>query len=73
MYIDGWTAEDLKNALAYLKSFETFEFIFCLVTLQHSLSVYLKNAVIKIQGKDQDFISGMSAVHNKVEGCRKKF
>ena len=49
VYNDNWPAEDKKNALAYLKALECFEFIYCLVTLSRTL-LYLKNAVVKIQG-----------------------
>ena len=33
LYSDNWPAEHKKNALAYLKILESFEFIFCIVTL----------------------------------------
>ncbi len=47
-YNDGWSAEDKKNALAYLKILEAFQFIFSLVTLQRTLLVYMKEAVVKL-------------------------
>ena len=60
-YNDGWTSEDKK---AYLKSIESFEFIYVLVTLQRSL-LYIKEASVKLQGKDQDITSGL----NLIEQC----
>ena len=36
LFNDNWSADD-KKAMAYLKTLETFEFIFCLVTLLHCL------------------------------------
>ncbi len=60
-YNDGWSAEDKRNTLAHMKALESFEFIYCLVTLSRSLS-YLKGAVVKVQGKDQDLVSGMSII-----------
>ena len=47
-YNDKWSPEDKKNALAYLKTLESFEFIFSMVTLSRSL-LYLKEAVVKLQ------------------------
>ena len=35
LYNDNCPAEHKKNALAYLKFLESFEFIFCMVTLVH--------------------------------------
>ena len=58
---DGWIADDKRNALAYLKILESFEFIYALVTLQRSL-IYLKEAVVKLQGEDQDLVSGVLLV-----------
>ena len=55
---DGWPAEDKKNALAHLKA---FEFVYSLVTLFQSLS-YIKEAVVKLQGKSQDLVSGMGII-----------
>ena len=60
-YNDGWIADDKRNALAYLKILESFEFIYALVTLQWSL-MYLKEAVVKLQGEDQDSVSGVLLV-----------
>ena len=47
---DGWTSDDKKDALAYLKLIESFEFMYVLVTLQCSL-LYIKEASVKLQGK----------------------
>ena len=58
---DGWIADDKRNALAYLKILESFEFIYALVTLQQSL-MYLKEAVVKLHGEDQDLVSGVLLV-----------
>ena len=52
--------------IAYLKALECFEFIYCLVTLSRTL-LYLKNAVVKIQGVDQDIVSGVCSV---MESCK---
>ena len=66
VYNDNWPAEDKKNALAYLKALEGFDFIYCLVTLSRTL-LYLKNAAVKIQGVDQDIVSGVCSV---MESCK---
>ena len=66
VYNDNWPAQDKKNALAYLKALECFEFIYCLVILSRTL-LYLKNAVVKIQGVDQDIVSGVCSV---IESCK---
>lgn len=58
---DNWSAEDKKNALAYLKLLESFEFIYSLVTISRSL-LYLKEAVVKLQGKKMDIVSGVQVV-----------
>ena len=58
LFNDNWSADDKKNAMAYLKTLETFEFIFCLVTLQRCL-YYLREAAVKLQGKNQDIVSGV--------------
>ena len=50
---DGWSVEDERNSLAHMKALESFEFIYSLVTLYRSRSS-LKEAVVKVQGKDQD-------------------
>ena len=33
LFNDNWAADDKRNAMAYLKILELFEFIFCLVAL----------------------------------------
>ena len=60
-YNDSWTAKDKRNALAHMKMLESFDFLYSLVTLFRSL-LYIKEAVIKLQGKTQDLISGMSII-----------
>ena len=61
LYNDGWSPEDKKNALAHMKALESFEFIYSLIALSRSL-LYLKDAVIKVQGKNADIVSGVSTV-----------
>ena len=61
LFNDNWTADDKRNAMAYLKILESFEFIFCLVALQRSL-YYLKEVAVKLQGKNQDIVSGVAHV-----------
>ena len=61
MYNDGWNPEDKRNALAHLKVFESFEFVYVLVTLQRSL-LYLKEAAVRLQGENQDIVSGYACV-----------
>ena len=51
--------------LAYLKTLESFEFVFCMVTLSRSL-LYLKEAVVKLQGESRDLVSGVFCV---MESC----
>ena len=60
-YKDGWTADDKKNALAHLKSLESFEFTYCMITIFRSL-MYLKEAVVRIKGKNMDLVAGVSIV-----------
>ena len=51
LYNDGsWSPEDKKNALAYMKALESFEFIYCIITLQRSFS-YLKMLLLKFRGR----------------------
>ena len=61
LFNDNWNADDKRNAMAYLKILESFEFIFCLVALQRSL-YYLKEVAVKLQGKNQDIVSGVAHV-----------
>ena len=65
LYIDNWPAEHKKNALAYLKFLESFESFFAW-SLSRSL-LYLKEAIVHIQGIGQDIMSG---VHSVMECCR---
>ena len=66
LYSDGsWSPDDKKNALAHMKALESFEFLYSIITLQRSLS-YLKDAVVKIQGKDKDIVFGVSII---MESC----
>jgi hypothetical protein len=44
-YREGWTVEDKRNAMVHVKVFESFEFIYALVTLQCS-RLYLKEAAL---------------------------
>jgi len=60
-YSSGWTQEDKNSALAHLKTIENFEFIYVLVTLQRSL-LYLKEASAKLQGVNQNIISGLNLI-----------
>ncbi len=55
----SWIQEDIKNALCHLKGIKSFEFLYSLITLYRSL-FYLKEAVVKLQGKDKDIVSGTS-------------
>ena len=59
--------EDKKNALTYLKALESFEFIYTMVTLSHSL---LKRSSSK---SCKDIVSGVSIVidcSNELQGVR---
>ena len=58
---DGRSSEDKQNALAYMKKLESFEFIYSMVTLSRSL-LYLKQAVVNLQVKNKDIVSGVSTV-----------
>lgn len=48
IYNDGWSPENKRNALAHLKALESFEFVYVLVTLQHSL-LYMKEAAVQLK------------------------
>jgi hypothetical protein len=65
LYNVNWSPEDRRNALAYLKAVELFEFIYALNTLQRSL--YLKEAVVKLQGKKEDIASGVGMVQQCIK------
>ena len=57
------------NAMPYLRTLETFEFIFCLVTLQCCL-YYLREAAVKLQGKNQDIVSGVLLIEQASKELR---
>lgn len=61
MYNEGWAVEDKRNAQAHLNALMSFEIVYSLVTLQRSL-LYLKEAVVKLQGPSQDIASGVALV-----------
>ena len=61
LFNDGWSSEDKQNALAYMKKLESFEFVYSMVTLSRSL-LFLKQAVVNLQGKNKDIVSGVSTV-----------
>ena len=51
LYSDGsWSADDKKNALAHMKALESFEFLYSIITLQHSLSI-LKMLLLKFRAR----------------------
>ena len=64
--------EDKRNALAFLKGLESFEFIFSMVALSRCL-MYLRDAVVRVQGVGQDIVSGVRSVMEcckELEGVR---
>jgi len=69
-YREGWTAEDKKDALAYLKTVESFEFVYTLIVLQRSL-MYFKEASVKLQGKQQDVVSGFLLIEQCCSDMKK--
>ena len=60
-YSDNWPAEDKRNAMAHLKTLQSFDFVYSLVVLQRCL-LYLRGAAVKLQGKSQDISSGVKLV-----------
>ena len=66
MVNEGWTAEVKRNYLAYLKALESFEFLYCMVTL-HRYLLYLKGATVKLQGKQQHILSGVQLFNSAVK------
>ena len=71
LYSDGsWSPENKRNALAHMKALESFEFVCPMITLQRSLS-YLKDAVVKIQGKEKDIVSGVSIIMQSCDDLKK--
>ena len=68
MYSDGFSAED-KNALAHLKSVETFSFISFIIysmVLYHVLT-YFREPMRRLQGISQDLSSGL----RMIKDCQK--
>ena len=65
MYNEGWAVEDKRNTQAHLNALMSFEFVYALVTLQRSL-LYLKEAVVKLQGPSQDIASGVALISDCV-------
>ena len=61
LYNEGWSVEDKRNAQAHLNALTSFEFVYTLVTLQRSL-MYLKEALVKLQGQSQDIASGVALI-----------
>ena len=66
MYNDGWSPNDKRNALAHLKAIESFEFVYVVNTLHRSL-YYLKEAIVTLQGKSKDIISGIVLIQQCCE------
>ena len=60
-YNDAWLPEDKRNALAYLKALESFEFVYVLFALQRSL-LYLKEATVKLQGQSQEIAYDITTI-----------
>lgn len=61
LFSDGFSAEDKKNALAHLKSLESFSFIYSLVVLYHVLP-YFKEPMTLLQGISKDLTSGLKLI-----------
>ena len=53
-----------------MKKLESFEFVYSMVTLSRSL-LYLKQAVVNLQGKNKDIVSGVSTVMQCCEDIKK--
>ena len=70
LFNDGWSSEDKQNALAYMKKLESFEFVYSMVILSRSL-LFLKQAVVNLQGKNKDIVSGVSTVMQCCEDLKK--
>ena len=56
-----WSAEDKRNAMAHLKGLKSFDFVCSLTALQRTL-LYLREPALKLHGKSQDIMSGVSLV-----------
>ena len=67
LFNDGWSSEDKQNALAYMKKLESFEFVYSMVT--HSR--FLLQAVVNLQGKNKDIVSGVFTVMQCCEDLKK--
>ena len=59
------------NELAYLMKPESSEFVYSMVTLFQSL-LYLNEAVVNLQGKNKDIVSGVSTGMQCCEELKKK-
>ena len=53
-----------------MKKLESFEFVYSMVTLSRSL-LYLKQAVVNVQVKNKDIVSGVSTVMQCCEDLKK--
>ena len=67
VFRDGFSADDKKNALAHLKSLESFSFLYALVVLHRALS-YFRQPMKMLQGISQDLHSGLKMI----EDCQKE-
>jgi hypothetical protein len=67
MFSDGFSADDKKNAIAHLKSLESFSFIYALVVLHRALS-YSQEPTKRLQGVSPDLCSGLMMI----EDCKNK-
>ena len=63
LYSNGFSANDKKDAAAYLKSLESFSFVYALVTLYHVLS-YFSSPMKVLQSISQDLFSGMKLIQD---------
>ena len=61
LFSDNWPADDKENALAHMKSLESFEFVYALITLQQSF-LYVKQAVVALQAPRQDLVFGVALI-----------
>ena len=67
MFSDGFSADDKKDAVAHLKSLESFSFIYAMVVLHRTLS-YVREPIKRLQGVSQDLYSGLMMI----EDCQKE-
>ena len=56
-----WSAEDKRNAMAYLKAMESFEFVYCLIALQRTL-LYFPEPAVQLQSHLSDNVSAVALV-----------